>query len=190
MAAPSANKFGHVSPSKAQHVYDDFATDGVSEVTILDGGSCSFGIESTVLKVYEQDGNLHMLILRRGGVSEDKLATLVSNKATLTSKKHSDFKPESESLEGPGQFLRHYAPNIDSFLWRGSDQDLYQAILLDFGGILKSKRDAVKYYADLSPDGSYTEAIGNIYDLLRWAETREDGEIVLITDFLHLQKDG
>ena len=82
--------------------------------------------------------------------------------------------------------MRHYAPNIDSFLWRGSDQDLSQAILLDFGGILKAKRDAVKYYADLSQDGSYTEAIGNIYDLLRWAETREDAEIVLITDFLHL----
>lgn len=49
VAAPSANKFGHVSPSKAQHVYDDFHKD--SEVTILDGGACSFGIESTVMKI-------------------------------------------------------------------------------------------------------------------------------------------
>jgi len=49
IAAPSANKFGHVSPSKAEHVYNDFHED--SEVTILDGGPCSFGIESTVLKI-------------------------------------------------------------------------------------------------------------------------------------------
>lgn len=49
IAAPSANKFGHVSPTKAEHVYKDFYQD--SEVLIIDGGSCSFGIESTVLKV-------------------------------------------------------------------------------------------------------------------------------------------
>lgn len=49
LAAPSANKFGHVSPSKAEHVYSDFHKD--SEVFIIDGGACSFGIESTVLKI-------------------------------------------------------------------------------------------------------------------------------------------
>ena len=51
IAAPSANKFGHVSPSKAEHVYNDFYLD--SDVTILDGGACSFGIESTVLKIVD-----------------------------------------------------------------------------------------------------------------------------------------
>ena len=49
LAAPSANKFGHVSPSKAEHVFSDFHKD--SEVYIIDGGACSFGIESTVLKI-------------------------------------------------------------------------------------------------------------------------------------------
>jgi L-threonylcarbamoyladenylate synthase len=75
LAAPSANKFGHVSPTKAEHVYNDFHLD--SEVMILDGGSCSFGIESTVLKIYKQPGSdkpIQMLILRRGGVSEDSLS--------------------------------------------------------------------------------------------------------------------
>jgi len=51
IAAPSANKFGHVSPSKAEHVYNDFYLD--SEVAILDGGSCGFGIESTVMKIID-----------------------------------------------------------------------------------------------------------------------------------------
>ena len=49
VAAPSANKFGHVSPSKAAHVYKDFHKD--TDVLIIDGGECSFGIESTVIKV-------------------------------------------------------------------------------------------------------------------------------------------
>lgn len=73
IAAPSANKFGHVSPSKAEHVYNDFYLD--SDVTILDGGSCSFGIESTVLKIVDigSDKDFELLILRRGGVSEKAL---------------------------------------------------------------------------------------------------------------------
>lgn len=72
IAAPSANKFGHVSPSKAEHVYNDFYLD--SEVTIIDGGSCNFGIESTVLKLTEESPNKFALcILRKGGVSEKAL---------------------------------------------------------------------------------------------------------------------
>lgn len=49
VAAPSANKFGHVSPTKPEHVYKDFHKD--TDVLIIDGGSCDFGIESTVVKL-------------------------------------------------------------------------------------------------------------------------------------------
>lgn len=63
VAAPSANKFGHVSPTKAEHVYNDFHKD--SEVMIIDGGSCSFGIESTVAKITEGQ----LIIYRKGGIS-------------------------------------------------------------------------------------------------------------------------
>ena len=73
IAAPSANKFGHVSPTKAEHVYNDFYKD--SEVLIIDGGACSFGIESTVVKMTYEDGEgvFKLLILRRGGISEQCL---------------------------------------------------------------------------------------------------------------------
>mmetsp|Transcript_41333 Transcript_41333/g.39801 ORF Transcript_41333/g.39801 Transcript_41333/m.39801 type:complete len:104 (-) Transcript_41333:550-861(-) len=54
IAAPSANKFGHVSPTKPEHVYNDFYKD--SEVLIIDGGACSFGIESTVVKLSYEKG--------------------------------------------------------------------------------------------------------------------------------------
>lgn len=123
IAAPSANKFGHVSPSKAEHVYNDFYLD--SEVTILDGGACSFGIESTVLKIVDigSEKDFELMILRRGGVSEKALTEAVQDveqyNITIKAKQHKDFKPESEKLEGPGQFLRHYSPNIESYLFSG-----------------------------------------------------------------------
>jgi L-threonylcarbamoyladenylate synthase len=72
IAAPSANKFGHVSPTKAEHVYHDFHLE--NEVLILDGGSCSFGIESTVVKITESE----LLIIRKGGISQKNLESKLS----------------------------------------------------------------------------------------------------------------
>ena len=68
IAAPSANRFGHVSPTRAQHVLDDL---GHSDIAVLDGGSdidCAVGIESTVLKIDTVARHLH--VFRRGGTSE------------------------------------------------------------------------------------------------------------------------
>ena len=46
--------------------------------------------------------------------------------------------------------------------------------MLDFGGFFSSLKDNVKFYRDLSTSGDYVEAIGRIYDDLRWAETKQD----------------
>ena len=81
IAAPSANKFGHVSPSKAEHVLRDFYRE--YEVSILDGGPCSFGIESTVVKLSEEDNSFNLSILRKGGVSESSLRETIQNSTTL-----------------------------------------------------------------------------------------------------------
>ena len=70
IAAPSANKFGHVSPTKASHVIYDFER---NNVLVLDGGQSGFGIESTVAKIEEQEDRLLIKILRRGGISEDAM---------------------------------------------------------------------------------------------------------------------
>jgi hypothetical protein len=55
--------------------------------------------------------------------------------------------------------------------------------MLDFGGLFVEHREKVKYYRDLSDQGDYVEAIGHIYDDLRWAETKQDAKCVLITNF-------
>lgn len=108
MAAPSANKFGHVSPTKATHVYNDFHKD--TDVLIIDGGECSFGIESTVLKLEAVPGEgedaptqYKLLIIRKGGISIQNLQQVIAEigLADRTSvdqleRKHS--KPETENL--------------------------------------------------------------------------------------------
>ena len=85
VAAPSANRFGHVSPTTAQHVYEDL---GGHSIAIIDGESqqpgdngsteatCNVGIESTVAKV---DGvSKKIIIFRRGGVSESAIREALS----------------------------------------------------------------------------------------------------------------
>jgi len=90
IAAPSANKFGHVSPTMASHVENDFKE---NNVMILDGGKCGFGIESTVLKLEEVEGKTKIMLLRRGGVSEERIigmaeAAGVDYEYKTISKKH------------------------------------------------------------------------------------------------------
>jgi len=99
-----------VSPTKAEHVYKDFHKD--SDVLIIDGGSCNFGIESTVLKlqtaqVGNEETEFELVIIRKGGVSLDSLKHVIAEVGLETSvaitqlgSKHS--KKESEKLEAPG----------------------------------------------------------------------------------------
>lgn len=193
VAAPSANKFGHVSPTKAEHVYKDFHQD--SEVLIIDGGCCSFGIESTVIKLTESENKYQLTIIRKGGVSIESLKKVVGDlglsdacNISQLATKHS--KEETENLEAPGQFLRHYSPDIVSYLFKGeitrSDLKMAESVFIDFGATFKDKREQVKYYMDLSEEGNYVEAIGKVYDVLRWAETKQDCSSVLITNLLEL----
>jgi tRNA threonylcarbamoyl adenosine modification protein (Sua5/YciO/YrdC/YwlC family) len=129
IAAPSANKFGHVSPTKADHVMYDFKNDSVY---ILDGGSSNFGIESTVVKIAREtqdiedpeEYHIKLWILRRGGISEKEFALAISECHTQNKKiklsvecvKKKHFTEESHKMEAPGQFLRHYAPNLPSYM--------------------------------------------------------------------------
>lgn len=86
--------------------------------------------------------------------------------------------------------MRHYSPNIESFLLDDIDKldqnKVSRSVLIDFEGIMSHSRDKVKYYIDMSTQGSFFEAINNLYDVLRWAETREDADSVLITNILDL----
>jgi len=94
LAAPSANRFGRVSPTMAQHVLDEL--DGRIPL-IIDGGPTLHGIESTIVAV--RDGRMELL--RRGPVTSEQLA--VFGQVVFT---QAGARPES-----PGQLPSHYAPS-------------------------------------------------------------------------------
>ena len=100
LAAPSANRSKHVSPTTARHVYDDL--DGRVPL-ILDGGECGVGIESTVLDLTSGSP----VILRPGAVTAEMLAPFLgvipgSGKVIGTSK-------------SPGMKYEHYAPTAEAY---------------------------------------------------------------------------
>lgn len=64
--------------------------------------------------------------------------------------------------------------------------EMDKCIMIDFGGQLIHMREQVKDYVDLSATGSFYEAINQLYEVLRWAETREDAQAVLMTDIIYL----
>lgn len=95
LAAPSANPFGYVSPTNAQHVQDQL-NDQVDY--ILDGGACGVGLESTILSLIEASPK----ILRLGGLSLESIEAVIGKVAVAS---HSSSSPAA-----PGMLKSHYAP--------------------------------------------------------------------------------
>ncbi len=99
LAAPSANRFGHISPTTAQHVLADL--DGRIDA-VLDAGPCSIGVESTVLDPSS------MVLYREGGVSREQIEQAAQAAITVYQPAAEDKPPGS--LPSPGVGIRHYAP--------------------------------------------------------------------------------
>lgn len=118
VAAPSANRFMHTSPTSAAHVLADL--DGRIDA-VLDGGQCSVGVESTVLDLTSNPPR----VLRPGGVSLEALRAVLpdvlgppSPDAAASSE---DVFPESHTsvARAPGQMARHYAPRTRLVVFDG-----------------------------------------------------------------------
>jgi len=98
IAAPSANKFGKVSPTTAQHVWDDL---GTNVDYILDGGPCTIGLESTIVDCSIETP----VVLRPGGISAEDIQAIVEL----------GFDDVGIS-RAPGMLPAHYAPNCEVIL--------------------------------------------------------------------------
>ena len=98
LAAPSANRFGHISPTTAEHVLADL--EGAIDA-VLDAGPCAIGVESTVL-----DPSARVLY-REGGVSRHAIEEVLQAAVTVYQPDHADAPA---SLPSPGVGMRHYAP--------------------------------------------------------------------------------
>ena len=210
VAAPSANRFGHVSPTSADHVLEDL---GDHDLYIVNGGSlpqhgardagraedreCRVGIESTVAKI---DGdNEEIVLLRLGGVGKAQIEDALRgspffNYSVVVRQKGEDKGSSADSFgdESPGQTLKHYAPDVPASLARFENShaadsshdpvDWEKSVVLDFGGALKALEPECLAYMDLSPSGDMDEAANKLFGALRWSESVPGAGHVLVSD--------
>ncbi len=130
IAAPSANRFMHISPTTAQHVQADL---GGRIPLILDGGPCEVGVESTVLDLCSPVPT----ILRPGGVSLEALRAVLPTvqpprvNSTQLGEATKDVQDplDAGAQHSPGQMPIHYSPTVPAYLYEGTEEAMRMAML-------------------------------------------------------------
>jgi L-threonylcarbamoyladenylate synthase len=112
IAAPSANTFGHTSPTTAQHVLDDLDT---RIDAVLDGGPTTVGLESTVVEVLNDE----IIIYRPGGITMGQIESVVGSHIWVHIHTPEPAAASPASLPSPGVGIRHYAPRARLILIDG-----------------------------------------------------------------------
>lgn len=154
IAAPSANRSGHVSPVTASHVAEDLA--GRVEM-ILDGSRTAAGLESTIVSFCGPTPAL----LRPGAIPREKIEKLLGQKLAA---------PAHAEVTAPGMTASHYAPNARLRL---EAHELYDGEgALDFGGRLSGNAPPGATVLDLSPKSDLVEAAANLFAFLRDLDAR------------------
>lgn len=154
LAAPSANRSGAVSPTRASHVRQSL---GGRVAMVLDGGACRVGVESTVLDLSGPTARL----LRPGGASLESLSALVMP---------IDAAPPNERrLASPGLLESHYAPHRAVRPNASAPQpgEAYLAFGAPPAGI------ALDAMLNLSPSGDLEEAAANLFAMLQTLDRPE-----------------
>lgn len=142
IAAPSANRSGHVSATSAAHVAADF---GDTVDLVLDGGPSAIGLESTIVTV---DADGRATLLRPGAIARAEIEAIIGPLATATG-----------GIEAPGMMASHYAPRarlrLDADAPRAGEAYLAFGAPARVGGMT------------LSATGDLVEAAANLYASLR-----------------------
>ncbi len=132
IAAPSANLFGHPSPTTAQHVLDDL---GDRVDLVLDGGPTFIGLESTVLDLTGEQPT----ILRPGGVSREALS-LVLGPLVVGGAGVSRQGGHTSGLPSPGLLEKHYAPRASLIFFRGERHRTLAAMVRQLDTLLAEQK--------------------------------------------------
>jgi L-threonylcarbamoyladenylate synthase len=159
LAAPSANRSGHVSPTQARHVQDDL--DGRIDA-VLDGGPCAQGLESTILSCLEETPHL----LRAGALASSEIEAALGKPLTRTS---------PATLLAPGLLASHYAPAATLRLDAQSIRPGEVALL--FGPEKPEGLDQAAFALNLSPSADLREAAANLFAYLRRLDMAGSGQI-------------
>lgn len=151
IAAPSANRSGRISPTRAEHVQEEL---GGAVSLILDGGACQEGVESTVVDCTQEPA----VLLRPGAISRERLQAVlgraVADKPQQMEKSH--------GLASPGLLSSHYAPSLPVALHVTQPQ--HNDAYLAFGPKVP---EGAAVTLNLSPAGDLKEAAANLFAMLR-----------------------
>ncbi len=143
IVAPSANRSGRISPTSAQRVRDGL---GDQVKVILDGGDCTVGVESTVVRVVGDEPYL----LRPGGIAREAIEDVLGRKFIFPLR-------FDEDLHSPGQLQSHYAPRAGLRL---------DATAPDAGEVYLGFGDHAYGHYMLSVSGDVVEAAANLFRML------------------------
>jgi L-threonylcarbamoyladenylate synthase len=155
VAAPSANRFGHVSPTTAQHVQNEFGNDARIDA-ILDGGQSEVGIESTILDLsrWETHGPV---LLRPGHIGAERIAEVIGIMPAM---------PDMDAPRASGSLDAHYAPRTPVVLIAVNQME---AQLIELG--MAGRRVAVMFHSAPAFGGAVlnrklpSDAAGYAHDL-------------------------
>lgn len=164
LAAPSANPFGYISPTTAQHVYDQLQG---KIPYILNGGSCTVGVESTI--VGYEDGQV--VVYRLGGLALEQIEHAVGPVQLQLN--------QSSNPAAPGMLLSHYAPRKPLFLMppgQSTEEPANQIGLLLFQD--RPELPAHTRKVVLSRSGDLAEAAQNLFAGLRALDQADEVDVI------------
>jgi|SRR5579875_1194553 len=164
IAAPSANSFGRISPTMAQHVVDDL--DGRIDA-ILDGGETQHGLESTVIEPCSNP----LIIYRPGVITAQQVRAVCTGAVEYFELPSHTSQPES--LPSPGVALRHYAPRAKLQLIEGSGETQGTALC---HAALAAER-AGERVGVMLPDCFQSALIGCAAKIYRWGQWQNEEEL-------------
>lgn len=165
LAAPSANPFGYVSPTTAQHVADQL---GDRIPYILDGGPCSVGIESTIIG-WEDD---RWVLYRPGGIAVERIEEVIGRVALAVKK----VLPAA-----PGMLESHYAPRKPVYV--GDVTTLLQQHAGGRTGVISFRKEYSGHHCEvLSPNSDLSEAARHLFSALRTLDG-SDVDVILAERF-------
>ena len=158
IAAPSANTFGHLSPTTAQHVVSQL---GNKVDLILDGGTCTVGIESTIIAVLED----RTILLRPGGTAIEEIEKIIGPI-------EKDVNFSSNQPISPGQLPYHYAPKIPIRFMNNLEKEKFEPSKTGLLLFTDKKVDyPFKIIKVLTHNSDLREAAANLFSYLHEMES-------------------
>ncbi len=169
IAAPSANAFSRLSPTKAEHVENQL---GDAVDLILDGGKCNVGVESTIVKITDSE----IFLLRPGGLPVENIESVINTKLQKAI-------ADTNNPVAPGMLPFHYSPKIPLRLLsrikiENINPDKTAAIFF------RNNNTGTKFSKEiiLSKSGLHTEAAANLFSALHELE-KENYELIVAEEF-------